>query len=91
MTEHGNDRGRISRRAALSGAAVALGAAAAVTVVRPADAQQKISTALAKYQDAPNGAQHCGLCGNFEAPNACRFVQGEIRPNGWCQLFSPRS
>jgi hypothetical protein len=86
MTEAGNDRSRISRRAALAG----LGAAAAAAV-RPAAAQQKIDQTLAKYQATPNGDQHCGLCSNFQAPNACQFVQGDISPNGWCQLFSPRT
>jgi len=91
MTERGNDHRRLSRRAALTGTALALGAATAATVVRPAAAQQKIGQALAKYQGTPNGNDHCGLCTNFQPPNACRFVQGEINPNGWCQLFSPKS
>jgi hypothetical protein len=88
MTERENDRQRISRRAALSGTAFALGAATAATVVRNAAAQQKISPALANYQDMPKGDDHCEVCNNFQAPNACKFVQGEISPKGWCQLFS---
>jgi len=23
----------------------------------------------------------------FEPPNACKVVEGEINPSGWCQLF----
>jgi len=91
MTERGNDRQRISRRAALAVTALALGAATAATVVRQAAAQEKISQAVASYQGKPNGNNHCELCANFQPPNACRFVQGEISPNGWCQLFSPKS
>jgi hypothetical protein len=30
-------------------------------------------------------------CYNFQAPAACRFVQGDISPNGWCQLFAPKT
>jgi hypothetical protein len=91
MTEHGNDRQHISRRAALTGAALALGATTDATVVRRAAAQQKVSQAIANYQGTPKGADHCDVCTNFQPPNACKFVQGEISPKGWCQLFSPKS
>jgi len=91
MSERGNDRRCISRRAALTGTALALGAATAATMVRQAAAQEKITQAIAKYQGTPNGASHCGICINFLAPNACRFVAGEISPNGWCQLFSAKT
>jgi len=90
MTEHGNDRQRLSRRAALAGAALALGGATAAMVVRQAAAQQKISQALANYQTAPKGADHCEVCTNFQPPHGCKFVQGEINPSGWCQLFAPK-
>jgi len=91
MIECGNDRQRLSRRAALTGTALALGAATVVTVVRQAAGQDKITQVLAKYQNKPNGNDHCGLCSNFQPPNACKFVQAEITPNGWCQLFTPKS
>jgi hypothetical protein len=90
-TERGNDRQRISRRAALTGTALALGAATAATVVRQVAAQQKISQALVKYQGMPKGDDHCEVCNNFQPPNACKFVQGEISPNGWHQLFSRKT
>ena len=91
MTRLGNTHRPVSRRAALTGTALALGAAAGVTMVRPATAQQKLTPAFAKYQATPKGNDHCGVCANFQPPNACRFVQGEINPSGWCQLFSPKS
>jgi hypothetical protein len=28
-------------------------------------------------------------CANFQ-PEACRFVDGDVSPNGWCQLFGPK-
>lgn len=92
MTERDNDR-RLSRRAALAGTALALGAATAAIAGRRAAAQEqeKISQTLATYRAMPNGSDHCGICSNFQPPNACRFVQGEISPDGWCQLFAPRS
>jgi hypothetical protein len=91
VTELGKDRRRISRRSALAGTVFALGAAAGAAAVREAAAQQKISQAIAKYQGMPNGGQHCGVCINFQPPNACKFVQGDIGPNGWCSLFSPKT
>jgi hypothetical protein len=91
MTGSRNDRQPISRRAALARTALALGAATAATMGRQAAAQEKISQAVAKYQPTPNSNDHCELCTNFQPPNACKFVQGEISPKGWCQLFSPKS
>ena len=54
-------------------------------------AQQKISQADAKYQATPKGDLHCDGCVNFQPPNGCKFVQGEISANGWCQLFVPKA
>jgi hypothetical protein len=91
MNNGGSDCQRISRRVALSGAALAFGAAAIATAFSQAAAQQKISQADAKYQGTPKGDQHCDSCVNFQPPNACKFVQGDISPSGWCQLFTPKS
>ncbi|MFY9835513.1 MAG: high potential iron sulfur protein [Xanthobacteraceae bacterium] len=87
MNNDSNDFQRISRRAALAGTALVLGAAAAATAVTQSSAQQKISQADAKYQATPKDDQRCDGCVNFEPPNACKFVQGDISPSGWCQLF----
>ncbi len=86
-----NDCQRISRRTVLTGTALALGAAAAAGAVPPAAAQQKISQADAQYQNTPKGDQHCGGCVNFQPPTACKFVQGDVSPNGWFQLFAPKT
>jgi uncharacterized membrane protein len=82
---------RISRRVVLTSAARSLGAAAVATAVSQAAAQQKISQADAKYQTTPKGDQRCDGCVNFQPPNACKFVQGDISPNGWCQLFAAKT
>ena len=91
MSQNRNDPLRLTRRVTLRGAAVALGVAAAGSLVSRATAQQKISQAIANYQNMAQGDDRCGLCENFQAPNACRFVQGEIQPQGWCQLFAAKS
>ena len=81
----------ISRRVVLASAAFLFGAAAAATTVSRTAAQQKLSQGDAKYQTAPKGDQRCEGCANFQAPNGCKFVQGDISPNGWCQLFAAKS
>jgi hypothetical protein len=45
----------------------------------------------AQYQNMPKADQHCEHYANFQVPNACKFVQGNISPNGWCQLFVPNA
>jgi hypothetical protein len=85
-----DNRQRISRRVVLASAALSLGAGTAATMVSRASAQQKLSQADAKYQTTPKGDQRCDGCANFQPANACRFVDGDISPNGWCQLFGPK-
>jgi hypothetical protein len=91
MNKADNDCQRTSRRAALAGAAAALGSAAMAAVISQVAAQQKISQADATYQGTPKGGQHCDGCINFQPPNACKFVQGNVSSSGWCQLFTPKS
>ena len=89
-THYSTPKCPISRRRLLAGSAIAMGAAAAAAAI-PAAAQQKISQADAKYQNMPRGQQRCDGCINFEPPNGCKFVQGNISPSGWCQLFAPKT
>jgi F0F1-type ATP synthase membrane subunit c/vacuolar-type H+-ATPase subunit K len=91
MSNNSDSSRQITRRAALTSTALALGVAAAGTAVTSAIAQQKITQAAAKYQDQPKGPQSCAVCANFQPPNACKFVQGTISPTGWCLLFAPKA
>lgn len=43
-----------------------------------------------KYQNAPKDGLQCAGCNNFVPPNACKLVQGEISPQGWCMLYAPK-
>jgi len=86
------DAQAVTRRMVLTGTALSLGAALAGAPVSGASAQtQKLSQADASYQATPKGSQRCGVCFNFQQPNSCKFVQGPVSPNGWCQLFGPKS
>jgi High potential iron-sulfur protein len=71
----------------LMGAATASGAAL-FGFGGPAEAQQKVSKEQAKYQDAPKDNHKCSECAYFEKPNACKIVEGDINPDGWCQLWT---
>jgi len=91
MSDSKHYRNGISRRIVITGTAAAVGAAATGAAATRASAQQKISQANAKYQDHPNNNQQCDGCIQFQAPNACKIVDGNINPKGWCQFFGAKS
>jgi hypothetical protein len=51
-------------------------------------ASDKMTRQQAEYRDTPNGIYSCGMCTLFERPNACKVVEGEISPDGWCKAFA---
>jgi NADH:ubiquinone oxidoreductase subunit E len=75
----------LARRQAIKVVASGLGLAA----LQPhlAAAQQKVAKLDARYQEHPNGTQHCALCMYYIAPVECKLVRGEVSPNGWCNFF----
>ena len=79
---------KLTRRTLLQ---VGSGAAGAVSILglsaRGAKAA-KVSKAAVAYQDSPKGDQNCASCRLFTAPNACKQVEGDISPNGWCTIWS---
>lgn len=56
-----------------------------------AAAQAKVPQKTVAYQDKPKDNQRCDGCTNFQAPNACKLVEGEISPQGWCSLFTKKT
>lgn len=86
---------RASRRAALkAGLAVTGFAALTVATTRRAVADDADANKVAKeavlYQDGPKDGQKCSLCVNFQPPNACVIVAGNISPEGWCVSYAPK-
>ncbi|HJS86671.1 MAG TPA: hypothetical protein VJ779_14530 [Acetobacteraceae bacterium] len=79
-----------SRRTLLGSASLVIANGIACRITRDAAAQEKVNKAQAKYQDHPNGPQRCEICLNFQPPDQCRFVAGQINPKGWCQFFAAR-
>jgi len=59
-------------------------------VSREAYAQQKLPKEPVKYQNKPKDNQQCSGCIHFVSPNACKLVQGDISPQGWCTLYTPK-
>ena len=77
---------KVSRRVVLRGAAIAAGAIPVLLSAINA-AYAKVKQEQVHYQLEPKDGQQCSKCTNFEAPSACKLVEGEINPNGYCQLF----
>jgi hypothetical protein len=51
-------------------------------------ASEKMSKQQAEYQDSPKGIQMCATCALFAPPRACKVVDGDISPNGWCKAYA---
>jgi High potential iron-sulfur protein len=64
--------------------------AGAALSLRHASAQAggKMSKQQAEYQDSPKGIQMCSTCSLFEEPRACKVVDGDVSPNGWCKAYA---
>lgn len=69
-----------------------VGIAAAATGVGTAAAQgaPKLAKTVVMYQDSPKDGHQCDQCVNWEPPNACKIVEGDISPKGWCGAFAPK-
>ena len=83
----------VTRRTALKtslGVLVATGGVAAVTSRAQAQSA-KAAPASVDYQTQPKNGDQCSGCAYFIAPGSCSLVSGVISPNGWCELYSPKS
>ena len=80
------ERSSISRRTALFAAA----AAAPVLALMSSPAQAKMAQAAVKYQPDPKEGHQCDGCNFFVEPNACKLVDGDISPKGWCALWAAK-
>jgi hypothetical protein len=79
--------GEISRRHLLSNASGVAAAAALLGTTMTAAQAAKLPQKAAAYRNSPNGAQHCGLCTQFQPPSSCKSVEGPISAQGWCSLY----
>jgi len=82
---------RTSRRVFLrTGAAIGASVVAAGVASRAHAQDEKIAQSAVMYQGSPKDGQKCSGCVNFEAPNACKIVAGNISPEGWCAAYAPK-
>lgn len=47
----------------------------------------KITKSEAKYYEYSPVKNHCSSCANFISTGACKIVEGEINPAGWCKYY----
>jgi hypothetical protein len=80
----------LSRRTLLHLAIAGSGALIAATVATGASASSKIAKKAVKYQDTPKGNARCDNCRQWQAPAACKLVDGVISPSGWCSIYAPK-
>ncbi len=83
----------LSRRVFLKDVATCAAGAAIIQGLGPrlANAQAKAAQSAVSYQDKPKGEQHCEVCSSFQPPSACKLVEGQISPQGWCSLFTKKN
>jgi hypothetical protein len=82
----GNKIGGITRRTVL----IAGTTATTSFALRAGKAEAKIQQAGVKYQTEPKDGKECSDCNFFIAPNACKQVDGEIAPTGYCLLWAKK-
>lgn len=82
----GYGNGGLSRRQLLVVAAATAPALALTT----GTAEAKIQQSAVKYQTSPKDGKQCSDCNFFVAPNACKQVDGEISPSGYCLLWAKK-
>ncbi len=77
-----------TRRDVLRTGLAVIGATAVASAARAQD--QKIAQELVQYQAEPKEGAKCSGCAQFQAPNACAIVAGNVSPNGWCVAYAPK-
>lgn len=73
----------VSRRTVL----IAAAGAVPVLALMSGAAEAKTPQAAVKYQPDPKDGHQCDGCNFWVAPNACKVVDGDISPTGWCLLW----
>jgi predicted transglutaminase-like cysteine proteinase len=66
-------------------------AATPFLAARTASAGTKISQPAVHYQTGPQNGQECDACAHVAAPGACKLVDGDISPKGWCRLWTKKA
>jgi hypothetical protein len=81
--KNGHQKIGVTRRKVLIAAVTATPAVALMT----GRVEAKIQQSAVKYQTEPKDGKQCSECNFFVAPSACKQVDGEISPTGYCLLW----
>jgi hypothetical protein len=81
----------ISRRRFFVRSAAVVGGVGLLGMAAARAQQTKVAKSAVAYQDTPSEGHSCASCSLFEPPNACKAVDGDITPSGWCKLWAPKS
>jgi hypothetical protein len=79
----------LRRRAFLQYAVGVAGGVTISTALNTAIAAPKVSKQAVACQDHPDGEKRCESCAQFQPPDACKMVDGQISPQGSCRIFIP--
>ena len=77
----------VSRRSLFKIGISCLGAATVFVVAAKDAFAGKMAQKSVSYQATPKGPLRCDNCKLWEAPNACKSVEGVIAPSGWCAIY----
>jgi hypothetical protein len=80
----------LSRRTLFKAACGTLGTIALVGLTSSEVLAAKLSKEAAAYQATPRSGASCAKCKNFSAPSNCSQVEGNVSPNGWCNLYTAK-
>jgi hypothetical protein len=81
---------QLSRRRLMRSAACAAGATAMFGASAQVALAAKVPQKAVLYQDTPKGDHSCANCQLFEPPDACKNVEGPVKPEGWCSIWVPK-
>ena len=79
-------KSRASRRNFL----IAMAGAGPLVALGSISAEAKMAQAGVGYQTEPKDGKQCDQCNFFIAPNACKVVDGDITPTGYCKLWNKK-
>ena len=65
-----------------------IGACVCLSIPSRSDSSEKMSKQEAEYQDSPKDIRMCATCTLFDPPRACKVVEGDVSPSGWCKAFA---
>jgi len=82
-----NSKSYVNRRNVLLAAV----SAAPILALGSTGAEAKMAQTAVGYQQTPKDGKQCDGCNFFVAPNACKLVDGDISPSGYCKLWSKKA